>query len=218
MSKPIKPNAFNTSFADLPGGFKWLTGDASWDDYGGAWFKEGEPGVFYVIRYENGHEHDKELPRHMIEVKSVNIAEMTTERINEILSCCGYVIKGDEIVEDHAGDVLAKRGEGTWNHVIVEAALAHGACAPLDDFAGDTGLRGLIRDALRSARNIMKDERLRRAVLARPVNQIGSTAAEYARGDLASALSRGPYDAKKQLMRKIYGLNPFGPGEPHEVS
>lgn len=212
-------NAFTQAYGVLPFGFKWLTGDMSWEDYGGAWFK-AIPGTrnYFVIRYENGHEHDKELPRHMVEVKSVDVGAMGDERANQILSSCGFKIVGDEIVSD-SGDVLALRSDvATWDHIIVDAALGYGACAPLDDYSGDTGMRQLVRAACRSAVAMMNDAVLLKAALDRPVNAIGSTAAEYAAGDITSALSRGPYDTSKQIMRHVHGMTPFGPSEPHEVS
>lgn len=54
----------------------------------------------------------------------------------------------------------------------------------------------------------MRDEIVLAASLARPVNKIGSTAAEYARGDIKSALSRGPSTPEQGLMRHLQGMSP----------
>ena len=54
----------------------------------------------------------------------------------------------------------------------------------------------------------MRDTVALETARARPVNQIGSTAAEYGRGDLDSALERGPCDMGKQIMRRLQGLAP----------
>lgn len=197
------------AYADMPGGWKWLTGDMSWEDYGGSWFKPIKgTHHYFVVRYENGHEHDKELPRHMVSVVSVNLDEMDEKRLNDVLKCCGYRIDGDEIVSE-SGDVLAARSDSaTWDHVLVEAALAHGAYAPHDDFSGDTRLASLRKQARDSANALIRDAALLKASLNRPVNKIGSTAAEFARGDIDSALNRGPFDDTKNLMRHLHGKAP----------
>jgi hypothetical protein len=40
------------------------------------------------------------------------------------------------------------------------------------------------------------------------MGKVGSTAAEYGRGDIDAALNRGPFDQGKNLMRKLHGMPP----------
>lgn len=197
------------AYADMPGGWKWLTGDMSWEDYGGAWFKRLKGSrTYFIVRYENGHEHDKELPRHMFSVVSVNVGEMDAKRLGDILRSCGWRADNGAIVTDF-GDVVAKYDDlDTWDRVVVEAALGYGAYAPLADFNGEKHVLRLRAEARREAETLMRDEDARAERLHRPVNQIGSTAAEYARGDIYSALSRPPETLKKKLLRKIMGGTP----------
>lgn len=67
---------------------------------------------------------------------------------------------------------------------------SYGEYAPLHDEASNNGNK-LIRDLKRMSREIEGDSDLYENLMERPVNGIGSTAREFQRGDLDSALQRG---------------------------
>lgn len=87
---------------------------------------------------------------------------------------------------------------------LVEMLYGYGAKAPL--FSAEAGGRVVARRLGRSeARSLDIDE-----AMDRPVNKIGSTAAEYMRGDIFSALSRGVQEGRQdaRIMSKLYGVDP----------
>lgn len=43
------------AFADMRGGWRWLTGDVSWQDYGGKWVKQiGKSRAYVCLSFDNG--------------------------------------------------------------------------------------------------------------------------------------------------------------------
>jgi hypothetical protein len=187
-------------------GWTDIGSDVSWSDYGGKWAKRAKDGSFYVLRFNNMYEAcgEEECKRdgqaqYVCEVMHVDVRIMPRERINQALQCCGYRILGFATTAD----------QRRWDHVIIEACVSYGAYAPLDSLSGDH-YPDRIRAAMRrSAETMMRDAKALNTALARPVNRIGSTAAEYARGDLDAALNRGPFDTGKNILRKLHGLPPI---------
>lgn len=94
--------------------------------------------------------------------------------------------------------------EGPGDLYLVEVLFGYGAKAPL--FSAEAGGRVVARRLGRSeARKIDID-----AAMDRPVNKIGSTALEYMRGDIFSALGRGVQEGRQdaRLIAKMYGIDP----------
>lgn len=84
---------------------------------------------------------------------------------------------------------------------------SYGLYALLDSWSGNNG-RELIRAAKREANDLLDNEALEEA-MNRPVNRIGSTAAEMMRGDVHSAMERGVYEGRQEacIMAKMHGID-----------
>jgi hypothetical protein len=134
---------------------------------------------------------------------------MPAERLKSALDCVGLRASAEGIVSD-LGDLVASKDDARrMTLVLAEACVSYGAAQPLESFSGNAHASRVRADARRYAETCMKDADLLKQRLARPVNKIGSTAEEYGRGDLDSALLRGPFDVAKNLMRRLtLGLPP----------
>lgn len=109
-----------------------------------------------------------------------------------------------EVISEHDASLVA--GSGSADACILESAVGYGAYAPLGDFSGGNR-RALAREARRLSRELTDNEDVWVARLNRPVNALGSTALEFARGDFDSALARGLErgDRHAGVMAKIAG-------------
>lgn len=185
----------------FPRGWTVVGGDDNWQDYGGTWLRresEGE-GVYWRLEVTNldtacgadnaGH------PEWIVEARRLDMADLSDGQVAEARRSCGWI------------------GAPETPEAIAEACFAHGFGAPMFDTTAPRGPRGserhlyaAIRAVCRDVATAIKDEAVRAARLDRPVNRIGSTAAEYGRGDLLSALDREPIDETKALMRRLHGL------------
>jgi hypothetical protein len=194
-------------------GWTDIGSDASWDEYGGKWAKRARDGSYYVVDFTNmwdacGEEECKRdgQAKYVCEVKRVDLSDLSSESIKSALDCVGLRLGVDGIVSDQ-GDVIAAPGDLRRGElVLVEACVSYGNAQPIDSFSGDNYSSHIRADARRAAEAFMRDAVALETRLERPVNRIGSTAREYGRGDLNSALSRGPFDPTKNLMRKLHGL------------
>lgn len=151
------------------------------------------------------------------EVRYVDFDDVPKQMIDSALMSNGWVLKNkgteeDEefiVVDEHSGDLIAESNE-TVQYVILESLIGYGGGAPLYTATGKRYLN-VRAEARREAMMFIRDKGAFEAAMDRPVNDIGSTAREYGRGDIDSALHRGPFDMKKNLMRKIEGLPPKEP-------
>jgi hypothetical protein len=173
--------------------------DVSWDEYGGKWAKRAPDGSYYVIDFTNmwdacGEEECKRdgQARWVCEVKRVDLSDLSEKQLQSALDCVGCDL--DDVPEAHRE--LAK----------VEACVSYGCAQPLESFSGDVYSSRIRAEARRYAETLMRDAEALEVKLESPVNRIGSTAREYGRGDLDAALSRGPFDTAKNIMRKLHGL------------
>lgn len=198
-------------------GWRDLGSDVSWDDYGGKWGKLAADGSVFVIDFTNmydacGEEECKGdgQAQYVCEVKRVNLPELSAEQIATALKSCGMYLEyeGAPRVFSDQGDKIADQREdpATFRYVLAEACVSHGFYEPLDSFSGDVRASNVRANARRSAEALIRDAKALEIKRARPVNKLGSTAAEYGVGDLDSALDRGPFDTGKNLMRKLRGL------------
>ncbi len=195
----------------VPGMPGWieLCADVSWDDYGGTWARKARDGSWYVVVFTNlldaGGEEFADTP-YEAEVKRVDFGEIDRETLDRALRSSGWKVDGNAIVNDYDGEIV---GEGdTVPEVMLDAAVSYGLGAPLESFTGKVRASHIRAEARRYAEECMRNDSLLVERLSRPVNRIGSTAAEYGRGDIDSAMHRGPFDTAKNLMRKIQGLPP----------
>jgi len=195
-------------------GWTDIGSDVNWGDYGGKWARRAKDGSWYVLDFTNmwdacGEEDCKadRQAQYVCEVKRVNLSTLPIDRIKSALACVGSRMTVEGIVSD-SGDLIAAKDSEGHMLAIVEACVSYGAVEPLNSFGGDNYPSRVRADARRYAETCMKDAALLAERLARPVNRLGSTAAEYGRGDLDAALNSGPFDTAKNLMRKLSGMPP----------
>ena len=190
-------------------GWKELSSDVNWVDYHGAWARRAPDGSWYVLRWTNlldagGREF--EATPFECEVKRVVLASVLPEEIDSALRSCGWRLENGTVVSE-CGDTVT---DEFVDLCIVECCIGYGLGEPLETFTGAKHPMRIRAKARRYAERCMKDAALLESRLDRPVNKIGSTAREYGRGDIDSALHRGPFDMSKQIIRKMHGLPPVG--------
>ncbi len=171
---------------------KWTySGDVNWNDYGGKWFRHTTGKQYQVIEFTNMNEacerdNDGHDP-YVVELSLVDLDVISTEQQKSALRSCG---PGDdtEITEP-------------W---IALLCYEYGCRAPLESWSGGNAHK-MLRAARALAHLLAKDSRELAERMDRPVNAIGSTAAEYMTGDMLSGILRGVAegDPKAELMLKI---------------
>jgi hypothetical protein len=169
--------------------FKWLTGDVNWQDYGGKWYRRvGKRGkLYHVITFSNWEDligSDAEGgPRYHCELDAVDLGDIPNETQRSALRSIGI---DSEIPEDWGDPELVR----------MEACHSHGAKAPLWELSGNN-----VRKLLTEARQTSRDLQPRKAhakAMGQRVNQLGSTAREYMKGDIQSGILRGLAEGKPE--------------------
>lgn len=170
-------------------GWRELGGDINWEDYGGKWGRQdpSDSNVFYVIKHDNMSEHmseaeleDSGIHLHVSQVVRVDLTETTDEQIESATECCGVDL------EEFDRDAQA------W--IIVECLVDYGSAAPMGEHTHPHRADVARADARREVEELIGDEDKCNAMLDRPVNLMGSTAREYAAGDMSSAMRRAQED------------------------
>ena len=185
-----------------------LCSDVNWIDYHGMWAKKARDGAWYVLRWTNlvdaGGSEFEDTP-YECEVKRLDLAEVDP---TDALKSYGWYQSDEGIVNDYDGSIVV--GPDHAEQAIVEACIQYGLGAPLESFTGAKYPTRIRANARRYAEQCMHDAALLEERLARPVNRIGSTAAEYGRGDINSALfdySRpGTDPTTMRIIRKMHGM------------
>lgn len=182
---------------------RWeYSGDVNRSDYGGTDFAHIGARRWIFVELMNMDEacgRDNEgQPRYVCEVSMVDLDALSVETIASAVRSCGPSYRGPD-------------GEWHQDTNLSDAALAeicksYGAAAPLESDSGDNW-RELVRAARRAARSYATDSGALESAMQRPVNALGSTAAEYMRGDFDSAMQRGceAGDPTARLMAKMHG-------------
>lgn len=160
--------------------------DVNWIDYGGRWARHIDGTRYHVIRFDNSDGYHCDLSE----------VDTQSEQLPAALVSCGW----DEInwVDDPemnpAREPLCQ----------VEALSSYGAHAPLHQDSG-TNAHRLIAAAKRESKRLQRDTAAYEQAMDRLVNAIGSTAREYAAGDMLSGVLRGVEagDPKAELMLKL---------------
>lgn len=175
-----------------PLGKAWtdIGSDVNWIDYGGRWARHIVGTRYHVIRFENCEEWGDGATGYHCDLQEVDIA---SEQLEQAYKCVGL----------HAEEV-AEHGMPARDLIKVEALASYGAYAPLWQEAG-TNSRKLLSAAKRESRLLATDDDAYEARMDRPVNAIGSTAREYASGDVNSAILRGLADGdpRADLMARM---------------
>jgi len=185
---------------------KWelLSGDVNWEDYGAMWVRQdpGNARVYFVLRFENliecmGERDVKEsgLDQYLCTVYRVDLDDQPEDQIKGALDCCGIDL-ADLDPEYHE---LA----------LVECLVSYGAAAPMGEHSNPHYANRARAAARRDAESMMSSPTRTKRLLNRPVNALGSTAAEYARGDIHSAMTRGVLagDTEARLMARMGGVD-----------
>lgn len=183
--------------------FKFLTGDVNWPDYGGKFYRrvaKGEGptwGRFHVMEVLNWNEHDSNPEcTYNVDLSEVDLDEATAKMIDEALrSCYGEA------------DAISVEADPNAALIKVECLHSYGSKAPLWNRSGNN-LRKLMAEC-RAESAALDDPSAHEAAMSRAVNAIGSTAREFAQGDIYSAMDRGVRegDEKAKLMAKLYGAD-----------
>lgn len=173
-------------------------GDVSPEDYGGKWFRRTHDRVFQVIELTNMDDacgrdnagHDK----YVVELSLVDLDAINETAMIAALQSCGY--------DDNYDD-----SDLTDAHRVV-ACYEYGCKAPLDSWEGNAWSK-LLRAARSAAHALKRDAQALVDRMNRPVNAIGSTAAEYMRGEFEPAIVRGVGEGRHtaRLMARIGGAD-----------
>jgi hypothetical protein len=171
--------------------FRFLTGDVDYLAYGGKWYRKVASTRYHVIELTNMWDAtgDRSGAQYNVSLSEVDI---TSPQLKDAIRSCGT---DDEDLQDN-------------ELVKVDALASYGAKAPLGDWNSGNSRKLLIeaRSESRSLDNLDKYE----AAMSRPVNALGSTAREYAAGDVLSAINRGVSrgDENAKLMGKLHSNQP----------
>jgi len=181
--------------------FKFLGGDCDWATYGGKWYRQTGDNTYHVIELFNWEEacgRDAPDDTYHVGLSEVDISDL--ERVQEALSSCGWklslvstggaVLSGLRVVvvDDYSGDCVATH-KSTVRLCLVEALHSYGAKAPLGQWNGNN--HAVLRRQARELALELDDPTKYEAAMEKPVNQIGSSAREYQRGDIQAAVRRG---------------------------
>jgi len=128
-------------------------------------------------------------PKYVAELMLVDLEAIGPEQIAEAIKSSGW------------------EGMPNTSDAYAEACRSYGIKAPLWSEDGNNWNK-LLRSARREANALLDDDALTSA-MDRPVNKIGSTAAEYMRGDLFSGMTRGVLagDTGCRIMAKMHGVD-----------
>lgn len=206
-------------------GWTDIGSDVSWDEYGGRWARRARDGSWYVVEFMDMYEACGEDEcknygqcRYVCEVNRVDLTDLDAETLKSALQGAGLQIvdktpiDGIRAIVSDQGDVVATSNGPTWDLVLVEAYASSGAKQPLESFSGDTRPANVRANARRAAEALMRDAVALEAKLDRPVNAIGATAREYARGEIMPALNRNPEKPENALMLRMVGMPTLGGG------
>ena len=129
-------------------------------------------------------------PTFVAELALVDLNAATPANVKSALESCGW------------------EGMPSDNPIaLAECLYRYGYRAPLDSHEGN-GRTTVHRAARASARALLDSDSLADA-MDRPVNALGSTAAEYMRGDFNSAMARGVHAGSPaaRIMAKMHGID-----------
>jgi hypothetical protein len=222
--------------------WQFLTGDCNWQDYGATWAKRTLDGKWWLIRFSDKREWGDGARGYHCEVLHIDLQEARNS-IADALASCGwhFDVETADIINDYDGDVVAEfagevvEGEpirdgdnSQWELVIVMALEGYGTYSPMDEESADVELDEYddyvdgdriaeeLREAMRvRAEEMIEDAHATTAALARPVNALGATAADFGRGDplaplreKAGAILRGDnveLSTRDSIMLRMYG-------------
>lgn len=167
-------------------------------DETGKWGREVAPNRWHVIHSHEWDENDNPGCKYTVDLSEIDLTDL--ERAIEAARSCGWELRlnkeGKGLIIDgvpihievpYTGDLMDD--PKVVRHALVEAMHGFGAKAPLGEWNGNN--RNALRKLAREESRLLDDPEAHDAAMNKPVNALGSTAREYARGDLVSAIKRG---------------------------
>lgn len=198
---------YKTGCAQFDASFSFLTGDVCWEDHGGTWVRKVSDSRFHVAQIFNWEESvgsEGEGMGYNVSLREVDTDD--ADRYHPSLKSCGYEMEKDgTIYVPCTGDVLCEANDEKARKLILcECMNGYGAYAPLEEFNGEDFLE-LFAQAAALSNELVEDNEAYEARMNRPVNRLGSTAREYQKGDLDSAMMRGlvKEDSRAELWAKL---------------
>jgi hypothetical protein len=192
-----------------------ICSDVNWQDYHGLWGIRIDMGEWYLIKFTNMAEHFseeelKEYPQFEAQVLYVNLNDIDKKELKNACDCCGY-------------------GNSDWNHghvpignelMMINACASYGTAANLDTVESNVHALRVRASAKRIVEAYIADKDSLEDELDKPMNAIGTTKREQAKGNILGGLERYAVDLscgtedpntegnqRKNLMLKLYGVN-----------
>jgi len=173
----------------------FLTGDINWEDHGAKWAKcDPVTGAWWILDFENKEEWGDGAIGYYCGIKYVDLTEVPPETIADALRSCGWSLElspssmSMSIVNDYDGTEVAS-GDA-FELCLIHSLVGYGVSAPMGSEEGRSYPLRVRARARRFANGMMQDTELTAEALARPVNQLGSTAADFGRGDCLAGVRR----------------------------
>ncbi len=118
-------------------GFKWLTGDVNWDDYGGMWYKRTGKRTFEVVEFMPWAEYDssaiEQYGKYNVVAGEVDLSR--ADDLKSALRSCGWELKRGSLINSYDGETVCAR---KYVHAVcAEAMFRHGAHSHHTDASGN---------------------------------------------------------------------------------
>jgi len=171
-------------------GWKFLTGDVNWEDYGGKWAKKAWDNSWWILRFENCEEWGDGATGYSCDIQRIDLLEVPGDTLVSALSSCGWAYSQEEqgIVCSHSDDVVVKFTDKHFELVLIDCLSGYGCYAPMGSVTGES-YPDLVRAAGHNAADeMMADSVATARALAKPANALGATAADFGCGDPLAGL------------------------------
>jgi hypothetical protein len=180
-------------------GFRFMTGDVNYLDYGAKWVRlvsgTREYHIIELINWEDsvGEREAKEIGHtYNMSLSIVDLDKLTPENKASALSYIG-----------------AENNPDVTDEWLADGCHSYGLRAPIR-YVDTSNCHKTFRSLAAYSRELSSNQYVKSGAMRRKVNRIGSTADEFMRGDLNSALVRGIIrdDPTALLLAKIQGYKP----------
>lgn len=181
-------------------GFQFSTGDVNYLDYGATWIRHVGKREYHFVTLTNwenscGEQEAAEIgEKYNLQLSIVDLDKIPEDKIVDALRSCGQVPE-------------EANGNDAW---VADYVHEYGLLAPITD-VNTSNFHQTFKVLAKESREISGSKSARRRAMDRKVNKLGSTAAEFMRGDINSGLIRGVIKGEESalLVAKISGLQ-FG--------